>query len=172
LLDISNDLKIPCYAAVSARIRSANPDYLFGLGAHLDPAVAAIRAVTEMNQFLNVHRAGHEREMDLSFVRPRSVAALILSGWSRTNEDAGKSVKLCVALAKSRDLETLVLDQTRKDVGLPVVKVIIPGMRQLWARFSEGRLYDVPVQLGWIKKRLQERQLNQSPFPKLTLGSA
>ncbi len=51
-----------------------------------------------------------------------------------------------------------------QDVGLPVVKVIVPGMRQIWARFAPGRLYDVPVRLGWLKKPLQENQLNQNRF--------
>ena len=45
-------------------------------------------------------------------------------------------------------MEMLVLDQTRPDIGLPVVKVIVPGMRQFWARFAPGRLFDVPVALG------------------------
>ena len=39
----------------------------------------------------------------------------------------------------------LVLNQTRPDIGLPVVKVIIPGLRHFWSRFGAGRLYDVPV---------------------------
>jgi ribosomal protein S12 methylthiotransferase accessory factor len=43
---------------------------------------------------------------------------------------------------------------------LPLVKVIVPGMRQFWPRFGKGRLYDVPVQIGWLKKALTENQLN------------
>jgi ribosomal protein S12 methylthiotransferase accessory factor len=70
----------------------------------------------------------------------------------------------CVKLAEALGLETLVLDQTRSDVGLSVVKVIVPGMRQFWARFGEGRLYDVPVKMGWLKKRLTEEQLNPVRF--------
>jgi ribosomal protein S12 methylthiotransferase accessory factor len=68
----------------------------------------------------------------------------------------------CVKLARERGLEVLVLDQTRPDVGLPVVKVIVPGMRHFWARFGSGRLYDVPVNMGWLKKPLTEGQLNPS----------
>ena len=36
-------------------------------------------------------------------------------------------------------LEVLVLDQTRPDVGLPVVRVVVPGLRHFWARFGPGR---------------------------------
>jgi ribosomal protein S12 methylthiotransferase accessory factor len=58
----------------------------------------------------------------------------------------------------------LVVDQTRPDVGLPVVKVIIPGMRPFWPRFAPGRLYDVPVRLGWRRQAAEEEDLNPVPF--------
>ena len=35
-------------------------------------------------------------------------------------------------------MEMLVLDQTRPEIGLPVAKVIVPGMRHFWARFAPG----------------------------------
>jgi ribosomal protein S12 methylthiotransferase accessory factor YcaO len=60
----------------------------------------------------------------------------------------------------------LVLDQTRPDLGLPVVKVIVPGLRHFWARYAPGRLFDVPVRLGWQSRPLAEEQLN-CPFPFL-----
>jgi ribosomal protein S12 methylthiotransferase accessory factor len=53
-----------------------------------------------------------------------------------------------------------VVDQTRADVGLRVVKVIVPGLRQFWARFAPGRLYDVPVRLGWLPRPRKEAGLN------------
>jgi len=43
-----------------------------------------------------------------------------------------------------------------------VVKVIVPGMRQFWARFGPGRLYQVPVQLGWFAKPRREADLNRA----------
>jgi len=54
------------------------------------------------------------------------------------------------------------LDQTRPDIGLRVVKVFVPGMRHFWARFGPGRLYDVPVAMGWVERPLTEDQLNPS----------
>jgi ribosomal protein S12 methylthiotransferase accessory factor len=47
---------------------------------------------------------------------------------------------------------------------LPVVKVVVPGLRHFWARFGAGRLYDVPVQLGWRKSPLAETELNPIPM--------
>ena len=49
--------------------------------------------------------------------------------------DTRDDVEHCRALVEARGLEFLVLDQTRPDVGMPVVRVIVPGMRHFWARF-------------------------------------
>ena len=57
----------------------------------------------------------------------------------------------------------LVVDQTRPDVGMPVCRVIVPGLRHFWRRLGPGRLYDVPVKMGWVKNPLTEDEMN--PFP-------
>jgi ribosomal protein S12 methylthiotransferase accessory factor len=46
------------------------------------------------------------------------------------------------------------------EIDLSVVKVIMPGMRHLWRRLGPGRLYDVPVELGWLDNAYDEAQLN------------
>ncbi len=54
LLDLTADLGVPVFAAVSQRTAPHPADLILGFGAHLDPAIAAQRAVTEANQFLPV----------------------------------------------------------------------------------------------------------------------
>ncbi len=71
----------------------------------------------------------------------------------------------CVAIAKKQNLETFVLDQTRPDIGLNVVKVIVPGLRHFLPRLAPGRLYDVPVKMGWLTAPLLESQMNPIPMP-------
>src|SRR5262249_48231749 len=51
LLDLTSDLGIPAFAAVSRR-RQPPEQILFGCGAHLDARVAALRAITELHQML------------------------------------------------------------------------------------------------------------------------
>jgi oxazoline/thiazoline synthase len=70
----------------------------------------------------------------------------------------------CVEIVSRAGLEMLVLNQTRPDIGLPVVKVIVPGLRHFWSRFGAGRLYDVPVKLGWLPTPLTEDQMNPMPM--------
>ena len=52
------------------------------------------------------------------------------------------------------------LDQTRPDIGMPVARTIVPGLRHFWARFAPGRLYDVPVKMGWREAPTAEKDLN------------
>ncbi len=81
--------------------------------------------------------------------------------WS---DDILDDVLHCVEVVRQAGLEMLVLNQTRPDIGLPVVKVIVPGLRHFWSRFGAGRLYDVPVKLGWLSEPRTEDQMNPMPM--------
>ena len=74
--------------------------------------------------------------------------------------DRREQVLACVKLAKRFGLDFLVLDQTRPTFEVPVVRVIVPGLRHFYRRFAPGRLYDVPVKLGLRKRPLREAELN------------
>jgi ribosomal protein S12 methylthiotransferase accessory factor len=65
-----------------------------------------------------------------------------------------------VNLARRAGLDFLVLDQTRPDIEVPVARVIVPGLRHFYRRFAPGRLFDVPVKLGWRDQPLPENELN------------
>ncbi|HSN96934.1 MAG TPA: YcaO-like family protein, partial [Candidatus Nanopelagicales bacterium] len=190
-LDITSDLGIPTFAAVSRRIDQPAEDILFGFGAHLDARVALLRALTEMNQFMPaVHGAG-SRGPASSTTGPHGYGDRAAVDWWQTatlrnqpylapsadiparrawdhaplsSADLRDDVSLCIARAARLGLETLLLDQTLPDVGLRVVKMIVPGMRHFWARFAPGRLYDVPVEMGWLPRPLREDELNPIPM--------
>jgi oxazoline/thiazoline synthase len=184
-LDVTSDLGVPAIVAVSRRTDGGAEQILFGLGAHLDARVALLRAVTELNQMLgpvlNVPAddpaAGHLTDRaTLHWLRTATVAqqAYIrpLDGAPRRaadfpayhSDDLREDVQFCQALAERLGSELLVLNQTRPEIGLPVVKVIVPGLRHFWARFAPGRLYDVPVKLGWMSRPLVEEELNPIPM--------
>ncbi|MFH8368770.1 TOMM precursor leader peptide-binding protein [Streptomyces sp. NPDC018031] len=67
-------------------------------------------------------------------------------------------------LVRRLGMELLVLDQTRPDAGLPVMKVVVPGLRPHWARFAPGRLFDTPVQLGRISVPTAYQDINPVPL--------
>jgi oxazoline/thiazoline synthase len=74
--------------------------------------------------------------------------------------DTREQVMACVNLVKQAGLDFLVLDQTRPDIEVPVVRVIVPGLRHFYRRFAPGRLYDVPVKLRWRDRPMPESELN------------
>ncbi|MBN1203706.1 MAG: TOMM precursor leader peptide-binding protein [Myxococcaceae bacterium] len=168
-LDLTNDLEIPTFIALGRSSRTEQ--YCLGFGAHLDARIALQRALTEFNQLFEpsdkYRSPWHGNEMeDPSFLHPDETVPLrtIADYAAPPMVDIREDVRACVAKAARVGLETLVLDLTRPDVGLNVVKVTVPGLRHFWPRLAPGRLYDVPVKLGWLPAPLPEPQLNPIPF--------
>jgi bacteriocin biosynthesis cyclodehydratase domain-containing protein len=179
-LDITNDLGIPTFAAVSHRTDKKAQDVVFGLGSHLDPKIALLRAVTELNQFLpavigvTAESEGYNfndqavqfwrtatLESDPYLAPDGSMPLRTLSNHpERATGDLHDDVLRCERSLAERGVETFVLDQTRPDTGMHVVRVIAPGLRHFWARFAPGRLYDVPVRMGWLPRPPGEHELN------------
>jgi ribosomal protein S12 methylthiotransferase accessory factor len=189
VLDITSDLNIPAFAAITRRTDREVEDIVLGYGAHFEPKIAISRALTEVNQILpNVLWA----KADGSTLYPPAADPLALEWWETAtldsqpylipdeciaprvcadypqcwSDDLLEDVRLCQQIVEKNGMEMLVLDQTRPDIGLKVLKVIVPGMRHWLKRLAPGRIYDVPVQLGWLQEPLPENQLN--PFPMWT----
>jgi oxazoline/thiazoline synthase len=183
-LDVTSDLGIPTFAALSRRVDKAEEDIIYGFGAHLDPSVALARALTELNQSLEAvptaigpestrtYRGNQDavrwwrtvRTADAGYLLPDVEAGprLFQDFRNLASDDLHQDILTCVGLAETRGVEILVLDQTRPDVGFPVLRVVAPGLRHFWARFGPGRLYDVPVREGWLPQSLDEGEMN--PF--------
>jgi bacteriocin biosynthesis cyclodehydratase domain-containing protein len=182
-LDLTTDLGIPVFVAVSKLIEGKQDQLLFGLGCHLDARIALQRAFAEMNQMLGMAHSGNGGELSLEdgetleWLRNATVDnqpyMLANKGQplTRLNDyplqhsgDFLQDINHCRSIIEGLGMEMLVLDQTRADVGMPVVKVVVPGLRHFWARFAPGRLYDVPVTMGWLDKPLLEAELNSIPI--------
>jgi ribosomal protein S12 methylthiotransferase accessory factor len=185
-LDLSNDLGIPVVGAFSHQVSGPRPRIVMGFGAHLEPRLALLRALTELGQMLawvlpadrgdgrgrrttdfETHRWLEEATLEnqphlvaLQDVRPRTASDFPVV----VSDDLHDDVLHCRQLVEAMGHEMLVLDQTRPEIGLPVVKVVVPGLRHCHARFAPGRLYEVPVNLGWLAAPLREEQLNPWPM--------
>jgi len=173
VLDITADRAIPAFVAVSGSEAPARDDYALGFGAHFDAQVALTRALTEMTQLLPVLLSdrnpqcfvgAEDAQSDMSFLTPdKELPTIVCSDFSPPVARGPKQQVLsCVELAKSWGLEMLTVEQTRQNIGIPVVKVVVPGMRSWWARFAPGRLYTLPLQLGWLAAAKAESGLNSA----------
>lgn len=180
ILDITTDIGIPSFVAVNRRKNHKKEDIIMGFGAHLDSRIAVNRAITEMNQFIPaVLTLDQNGNSIYHYNEPAAV-----SWWQTANienqpylipeenkldvkdlpvcntKNIAEQLEQCIKITKNFGMEFLVLDQTRPDIGLPVVKVIVPGLRHFWARFAPGRLYDVPKKMEWVNTPKIEEDLN------------
>ncbi|MCY3795953.1 MAG: TOMM precursor leader peptide-binding protein [Gammaproteobacteria bacterium] len=184
MLDVTSDIGIPAFVALSRRLNAATEDIIYGAGAHTDARIAALRTICELNQCLTwLPRPGSgdgkpmiddplalnwwktARLADCSWLAPIPDAPLKEASRFpvlKTN-DTRDDVEHCRALIEAKGMEFLVLNQTRPDIGMPVARVIVPGLRHFWARFAPGRLYDVPVSMGHRTRPLAESELNAAP---------
>jgi ribosomal protein S12 methylthiotransferase accessory factor len=174
VLDITSDLGIPSYVALSHAAEKTHDFVEYGSGAHFDSQIAMLRTLTELNQFLSIGLTGaratsasnpegsgpfHLR--DHPYLIPNGKTAVRANfGGDFGGLDKREQVMACVRLAEKAGLDFLVLDQTRPDIEVPVVRVIVPGLRHFYRRLAPGRLYDVPIKLGWRDRPLSEKDLN------------
>ncbi|MEM8640785.1 MAG: TOMM precursor leader peptide-binding protein [Cyanobacteria bacterium P01_G01_bin.54] len=188
VLDITSDLEIPSFVALSRCHNRPTEDILFGFGAHFDAQLAIGRALTELNQILPAVLPSHadgssryalgatalnRRWWQTATLANEPYLAPAADGSPQTAADYPKQwsddllddIRLCQKRVENKGLELLVLDQTRPDVGLNVAKVIVPGLRHHWRRLGPGRLYTVPVAMGWCTAALEESALNPWPVP-------
>jgi oxazoline/thiazoline synthase len=185
VIDLTADLGVPVFAAISRRLGGPHEQIVLGFGAHFDVQIALLRAVTEMNQMLSspllkgedVSARAHDVDPETvhwfktattanqPYLLPDDGPARARAAYPQQgNDDLAADIQMCQKRVEAIGLEMLVLDQTRPEIGLPVAKVIVPGLRHFWARFAPGRLYDVPVQLGWLSRPLAEEELNPIPM--------
>ncbi len=177
LLDITHDFDIPVYVALSCLNSGIGEgtEILTGFGCHLDSKIAVSRALTELNQMLprsrkeGRHRVDDETQDWFSRVSLKSLPFL-RGGESNClgfRPDAGPrtsdildDIHYCESKARALGLEVLILDQSRRETGLTSVKVVVPGLHHYWRRLGQGRLYSVPVKLGWLPGQMLESELN------------
>ncbi|BDZ69509.1 YcaO-related McrA-glycine thioamidation protein [Methanobacterium petrolearium] len=147
LVDLTADVKIPTMAAVSDDRVLKDPALLtLGVGTHLDPEVAAIRALTEVAQSraTQIHgtredttravfmrKAGYQRMKRINkhwFGESQGTIEL-----SDIENQAKKSfredIETSLNLLSECDFDqVLYTDLTRPEIDIPVVRVVIPGM--------------------------------------------
>jgi ribosomal protein S12 methylthiotransferase accessory factor len=169
VLDVTTDLEVPAFVALAHAAETNR--WIIGLGSHREAKLGVQRALTELNQLFDPRSTRHAPWSE----QPTEAGAFLLPDEGAppkrrrdypepSRGDLQADVMDCVERAARLELETLVLDQTRPDIGLHVVKVVVPGLRHMWQRLAPGRLYDVPVRLGWVRERLEEGQLNPVPL--------
>jgi ribosomal protein S12 methylthiotransferase accessory factor len=140
--DLTTEIGVPVIGAFSQDAVYTNLMPFDGFGAHLDPRVAMARALLELATtrafFIQKHGIEGLREdipyfyNEADLEDPRFYA----SEWrglgemeSRYSADILDDIQTLLNKLERQDLkQTIVVDLTLPDVGIPVVRVIIPGL--------------------------------------------
>jgi ribosomal protein S12 methylthiotransferase accessory factor len=149
LKDITSDIGVPTFVAMADDVLTRDPTLLtIGVGTHLSPRIALIRALTEVAQSRlsqiyenenNPSAAAMKRGMGYDRLKAMNSKWFTQSKNTIRFSDVPSHATSYVlddiftildALC-SRSLSTVaVADLTRKDIGIPVVRVIVPGLEQ------------------------------------------
>lgn len=181
LLNITNDLGVPVFVALSKRIDAEREDIIYGFGSHFDPLIAIEKAILELLQTLPcVFYKNNDDTTKYLYVTSdckrwwdeanvsNQLYLLPNSNINASNQfdiHASENVlNHCLNIVKKAGFEAYYINQTRGDIKIPVVKVMVPGLRHFWRRFAPGRLFDVPVKMGLLDLPNLENNLNPHPI--------
>jgi ribosomal protein S12 methylthiotransferase accessory factor len=168
LLDLTTDLAVPSVVAVAPR--ADGTQLCFGSAADVALSRAAFRAIAEAAQicFWTANGSGSkELRSWISTARLEkhdyfSPQGHITAG-AEVSMTAEEALALCASRLTDSGIEPYYVDLTRPEVGLSTVRAIAPGLRHFWARLASGRLYDVPVKMGWRDRTSTESEMNPTP---------
>ena len=166
LLDCTTDVGIPAYVSIAPRHDGSEP--LISSAADLSPRRAAVRAATEVGQVW--YEAQRSRSLAPVIHRWLTAATITTDPYlapieliDAPPEPAAGTTRAWIRIVEQLEavgLEAYAVDHSRADVTLRTVRAVVPGLRHIWNRRAPGRLYDVPVAMGWLERPPAEIDLN------------
>ena len=154
--DITSDIGIPTIAAVADDVLLKDPSLLtIGIGTHTSARIAVMRALTEVAQSRLTQIHGAREDTTIADLRKKmgyERAKRINGYWYRDNgtvdyktipssdtDDFLKDINNIIAALEKQGLDrVIVVDLTREEIGIPVVRVIVPGL-EVFAMDPERR---------------------------------
>lgn len=154
--DITSDIGIPTMAAVADDVLLKDPLLLtIGIGTHTSARIAVMRALTEVAQSRLTQIHGAREDTTLAGMRKKmgyDRAKRINGYWFRDNgtikygnvrssdtDDFKKDIENIIAALKKQGMDrVIIVDLTREEIGMPVVRVIVPGL-EVFAMDPERR---------------------------------
>ncbi len=154
--DITSDIGIPTIAAVADDVLLKDPSLLtIGIGTHTSARIAVMRALTEVAQSRLTQIHGAREDTTIADLRKKmgyERAKRINGYWYRDNgtvdyktipssdtDDFLKDINNIITALEKKGLDrVIVVDLTREEIGIPVVRVIVPGL-EVFAMDPERR---------------------------------
>ncbi|MCC7562252.1 MAG: YcaO-related McrA-glycine thioamidation protein [Methanobrevibacter arboriphilus] len=147
LMDLTADIDIPTIAATADDTILKDPALLtLGIGTHLNPEIAVLRALTEVAQSraTQIHgtredtsravlmrKAGYERMKKINkhyFEEENNVIIDLSDIEDKSTDSLKKDIEITTNELKRNNIDKILFKNlTRKEIGINVVRVIIPG---------------------------------------------
>lgn len=147
--DITSDIQVPTILAAVDDLRLKDPTLLvMGMGTHIDPKVAIYRAITEAAQsrLTQIHgaredtqkadmkrRIGYERIRRLNwyYINKFDIKTKTSDFVLKSSDDILEDINTLLNVLSQRGInKAIVVDLTRKELGIPVVRVLVPQLEQ------------------------------------------
>jgi ribosomal protein S12 methylthiotransferase accessory factor len=169
LKDLTSDIGIPTIGAAADDVRTKDPEMLtIGVGTHLDPQIAAVRALTEVAQSRATHKHGikvnaelQKKTQDMGYEKIKAINRMWFAPSKKQIRlsDIPNGATEYVLDDIEKVLQRLMecgfncvagVDFTRPEIGVPVVRMVVPGL-EVWTMDHEregNRLYGRPAALS------------------------
>jgi len=147
--DITSDIQVPTILAAVDDLKLKDPTLLvMGMGTHIDPKVAIYRAITEAAQsrLTQIHgaredtqkadmkrRIGYERIRRLNwyYINKFDIKTKTSDFVLKSSDDILEDINTLLNVLSKRGInKVIVVDLTRKELGIPVVRVLVPQLEQ------------------------------------------
>ena len=183
VLDLTDDIQIPVYCAVSSDADESG--VAFGLGCHFDPVAALNHACRELVQqrvrLLSIQARGKVLQngppidpltqrwlSEVHVDRCRQlqsnvgvVAPTNAGDWMVADESPRAMTQRLVECLSMAEVACYWMQIRHSDHCIPAVRCIAPSLRDLGPHFAPGRLFDVPVALGWLQEPTREADMER-----------
>lgn len=171
VVNVTHDAGVPVFVALSRSDTPERPDWLMGFGCHIDPSVALVRALAEMDQMAPMIGSQYDMprlwtvpdglpDRQLSFLFPDPVCEPATLDSCCPETEGLEPLERILAPLHRLGIDVLAIDQTDPDIGVPVMRVMAPGLYHFWRRLGGKRLTEVPQKMGWTSEEERSRLLN------------
>lgn len=150
LKDLTSDVGVPTIGAAADDVGTKDPEMLtIGVGTHLNPEIAAIRAITEVAQSRATHKDGKKinaqiqrATREMGYERIKAVNRLWYTDSKRrtrlsdmgdaSTDDVLDDIEVVFGRLVDAGFDSVIaVDLTRPELQVPVVRMVIPGM-EVW----------------------------------------
>jgi YcaO-like protein with predicted kinase domain len=121
-------LQVPTFAAFICYKIGESCVFFGGSGTSLDPETGLLRALTELEQQKVRQKVFVEFDPNQLVGSKQTSSGLLEEIPRRSSGNIKKDIEFCLGRLSSQGLDVIAVDLTHPEIGIPVVRILIPGL--------------------------------------------